>query len=194
MNRTALLQEMGITTWISRDPANQVELVVAQSNSVLGSNAAAKTIEESNFIKSNSNNEQYVHEVDLANALEMRWVLVLESSGIGSGIFLRIRRAIEDLGAKCQILELTSGDLSSSDIQGDIVLAFGQKAGVMLTGERDSIENLRGIVFEVENKDGNEIPLIVTHHPLDLQKQPNLKSLVWDDIIWSRSIWLESRL
>ncbi len=194
MNRIAMLQEMGISAWISRDGESHVTQNNAQLESEKASNLEMQITEKSNLAKVGKDNQTYVHEVDLASALEMKWVLVLDSTAIDSQIFSKIKRAIEDLGVKSYLLDISSGNFTPEEIQGDIALAFGQKAGIMLTGERDSIENLRGIVFEVQNNKGDEIPLVVTHHPLDLLKQPNLKSLVWDDILWARSIWLESRL
>ena len=194
MNRLAMLQEMGISTWISRDGATHVGSGDVQSSLEKDSNLEVQKTDNPNLENVGIANQIYVHEVDLASALEMRWALVLDSAAIDSQIFSKIKRAIEDLGVKSHLLDISAGNFSPEDIQGDIALAFGHKAGMMLTGERDSIENLRGIVFEVQNKKGDDIPLVITHHPLDLLKQPNLKSLVWDDILWARSIWLESRL
>ena len=205
MNRVQILQEMGITSWVSKQGRSDVSNTVTQdvsSGAELGVELSKEHIDLKPAAKSemsvkevtSSKDDGFVHEVDLAKALEMRWTLVFDGSPEVSPIFSKIIRAIEDLGAKCQIFDLSTGAMSSTDIQADIVLAFGQKAGVFLSGERDVIENLREIVFEVQNKGGEDIPLVVTYHPRELLKQPNLKSLVWDDILWARSIWLESRL
>lgn len=190
MNRIAILQEMGITSWISRQEP------IVSSNELLASSKQVEVKPLENEDQSNQVvlKEEFVHEVDLANALEMRWALVLDGPAKNFPLFSKIKRSIEDLGAKCQVLDISTGEITPNEIQGDIVLAFGQKAGVTLSGERDSIENIRGIVFELQNKDGEDIPLLITYHPQDLIKQPALKSMVWDDIIWTRSIWLESRL
>lgn len=205
MNRVQILQEMGITSWVSKQDSSDVSKTVIQDASLGAEQVVELSVEHVN-VKStaklvvpakevtSSKDDGFVHEVDLAKALEMRWTLVFDGSPEVSPIFSKIIRAIEDLGAKCQIFDLSSGAMSSTDIQADIVLAFGQKAGVLLSGERDVIENLREIVFEVQNKGGEDIPLVVTYHPRDLLKQPKLKSFVWDDILWARSIWLESRL
>lgn len=205
MNRVQILQEMGITSWVSKQDSSDVSKTVIQDASLGAEQFEELSLEHVN-VKStaklvvpakevtSSKDDGFVHEVDLAKALEMRWTLVFDGSPEVSPIFSKIIRAIEDLGAKCQIFDLSSGAMSSTDIQADIVLAFGQKAGVLLSGERDVIENLREIVFEVQNKGGEDIPLVVTYHPRDLLKQPKLKSFVWDDILWARSIWLESRL
>ena len=205
MNRVQILQEMGITSWVSKQDSSDVSKTVIQDASLGAEQVVELSVEHVN-VKStaklvvpakevtSSKDDGFVQEVDLAKALEMRWTLVFDGSPEVSPIFSKIIRAIEDLGAKCQIFDLSSGTMSSTDIQADIVLAFGQKAGVLLSGERDVIENLREIVFEVQNKSGEDIPLVVTYHPRDLLKQPKLKSFVWDDILWARSIWLESRL
>lgn len=205
MNRVQILQEMGITSWVSKQDSSDVSKTVIQDASLGAEQVVGLSVEHVN-VKStaklvvpakevtSSKDDGFVHEVDLAKALEMRWTLVFDGSPEVSPIFSKIIRAIEDLGAKCQIFDLSTGAMSSTDIQADIVLAFGQKAGVLLSGERDVIENLREIVFEVQNKSGEDIPLVVTYHPRDLLKQPKLKSFVWDDILWARSIWLESRL
>lgn len=205
MNRVQILQEMGITSWVSKQDSSDVSKTVIQDASLGAEQVVELSVEHVN-VKStaklvvpakevtSSKDDGFVHEVDLAKALEMGWTLVFDGSPEVSPIFSKIIRAIEDLGAKCQIFDLSSGTMSSTDIQADIVLAFGQKAGVLLSGERDVIENLREIVFEVQNKSCEDIPLVVTYHPRDLLKQPKLKSFVWDDILWARSIWLESRL
>lgn len=205
MNRVQILQEMGITSWVSKQDSSDVSKTVIQDASLGAEQVAELSVEHVNLKSTaklvvpakevtSSKDDGFVHEVDLAKALEMRWTLVFDGSPEVSPIFSKIIRAIEDLGAKCQIFDLSSGAMSSTDIQADIVLAFGQKAGVLLSGERDVIENLREIVFEVQNKGGEDIPLVVTYHPRDLLRQPKLKSFVWDDILWARSIWLESRL
>lgn len=201
MNRTQILQEMGISSWVSRvteiSPPQNLQISPAvDEGGMVSAQIPSMEMSQSQEIAnaSTSRKEEFVHEVDLAKALEMRWVLVFDGAPEVSQIFSKIVRAVEDLGAKCQIFDLSTGSISAKGIKGDIVLAFGQKAGVLLSGERDVIENLREIVFEVQNRDEVDIPLVVTHHPRDLLKQPQLKALVWDDILWARSIWLESRL
>lgn len=205
MNRIQILQEMGITSWVSKQESCDVSNLATQVTQTVTEKVEepiSERIEVKPTAKSavpvqeltSSKDNEFVHEIDLAKALEMRWALVFDGSTEVYPIFSKITRTIEDLGAKCQIFDLSSGAMASKDIQADIVLAFGQKAGVLLSGERDVIENLREIVFEVQNRNGEDIPLVVTHHPRDLIKNVNLKPLVWDDILWARSIWLESRL
>ena len=194
MNRIAILKEMGITTWVSREkPALQTHEENSKSG-VFSEEPELKIASADEVQKIQIEPSSMVHEVDLAQILEMKWMLIKDPHPSSDALFVKICRAIQDLGVKYRILELTANKVFPNDIEGDLVLAFGQRSGSVLAQENDSIENLRGILFEAQNQLGEDIPVIITYHPRELLANNLLKSAVWDDILWARSIWLESRL
>ena len=178
MDRVQILKAMGVATWVST------------SN------------EEHDFDEvptSNNNVTSYDSEQSSGRLVEqgitMKWTIVMDSIKEGAGLFSRIRTSIKDLGVQLDIVEIEhNADLSRHLLDCEMVLALGAKAAAALSGENDSIENLRGIIFETQNANGEDVPVLVSYHPSQLIKQPSKKTELWDDIVWARSIWIESRL
>jgi hypothetical protein len=128
-------------------------------------------------------------------ALEMKWSLVFDQNDtFQSKLGQQILRAIENLGVTYQLIELGLKQLQPSHIEGQVLIAFGQKVGQLVSGEHDAVEHLRGIIFEGLNQDGEEIPALVTYSLSDLMRSPKSKSSFWDDLLWARSVWIDSRL
>lgn len=57
------------------------------------------------------------------------------------------------------------------------ILCLGEKAGCLLLNRQDKIAEFRGQFSSFENT-----PVMATHHPLALLKNPGLKREVWDDV------------
>ena len=194
MNQIAILKEMGITTWVSRETPtiNAHEVISDTTTSTKRPEMALASFAEIPMRQKEL--PKVIHEVELAQILEMKWMLVKDPDSASNPLFVKICRAIQDLGVKYQVLELKGNNISHKDIEGDLVLVFGQRPGSILSQENDSIEHLRGILFESQNQLGEDIPVIITYHPREIMANNLLKSALCDDILWSRSIWLESRL
>ena len=194
MNRIAILQEMGISTWVSRETSTEISVLPLEKTPINATNAKGLEIQapglEAPIVITNE--DESIHQrADLL----MHWTLVIDSSiGQCDVLFKKIIRSIEDLGTNCQVFQFDQNNYKVGDFEGELVLAFGEKAGRLLSGENDRLENLRGILFEALNKEGEDIPVIMTYHPKDLLSNSSLKPKLWDDVLWARSIWLETQL
>lgn len=57
------------------------------------------------------------------------------------------------------------------------VVAFGEKACRMIKGTDEPLANIRGHFFQCHG-----VPVMATHHPSVLVKEPALKRQTWDDL------------
>jgi hypothetical protein len=157
--------------------------------------AVPKSMVEFNSEHANTEDQHISETSGTTPALEMKWSLVFDQNDtVQSKLAQQILRAIENLGVTYQLIELGANQLQPSQIEGQVLIAFGQKIGQLVSGEHDSVEHLRGIIFEGQNKDGEEIPALVTYSLSDLMRSPKNKSSFWDDLLWARSVWIDSRL
>lgn len=184
MNKNQILQEMGIQVWVSREPelidSKEIQVTAsAQTNTQDESQAPAKVFEEAELSTS---------------LVEMKWTILHDSAHFKAmNLSKQVNRVIEGLGVSPQYLQM-DGNFQPTMIEGQVVIALGQKIGQMISGESETLENLRGILFDLQNQQGEEIPAIITYSLKDLLSSGKKKSSFWDDLLWARSIWFESRL
>ncbi len=178
MDRVRVLKAMGVATWVATSNEEQDHIGASNVHNQASKDDISQNLGE------------------LAEeGITMKWTIVMDSIKEGAGLFGRIRTSIKDLGVQLNIVEMEHfSDLSKQLLDCEMVLALGEKAATALSGENDSIENLRGIIFETQNASGEDIPVLASYHPSQLIKQPSKKTELWDDIVWARSIWIESRL
>lgn len=191
-----MLREMGIQVWIPRE--SEEETVVAIHDVNVEENRGVSQVSSSEVVQSVpailENSPEEAQE-NASISLEMKWTLLFDQNDANQEkLRSQVLRVIDDLGGMCQILELGSNELQASHIEGQVLIAFGQKMGQLISGERDSVDHLRGILFDAQNKAGEEIPALVTYALTDLMRAPKNKSSFWDDLLWARSVWLDSRL
>jgi DNA polymerase len=67
-----------------------------------------------------------------------------------------------------------------------VILALGPTAAHAVLGQAASIQALRGRIH-YRKLNGRQIPVVVTHHPADLLRQPTEKSGVWEDLLLAES-------
>lgn len=191
-----MLREMGIQVWIPRESEGQT-IVAVQEVNVEDNRVESQVLmpEETKSVSIPAEISTEASQDHVSTSLEMRWTLVFDQNDANhEKLRLQVLRVIDDLGGACQILELGSNELQASRIEGQILIAFGQKMGQLVSGERDTVDHLRGILFDAQNKVGEEIPALVTYSLADLIRAPKNKSFFWDDLLWARSVWLDSRL
>ena len=184
MSKNQILREMGIQVWVSREPKS-ADLEATQIVPTL-----EKKIQEGEVSLAQTPAESD----ESSPMVEMKWTILHEPfDSRVSNLFKQIHRLIETLGVSAQYLEIDE-NFQPTMIQGQVVVGLGQKIGQIISGERDSIENLRGILFDLHNQQGEEIPAVITYSLRDLISSGRKKSSFWDDLLWARSIWFESRL
>lgn len=205
-----MLREMGIHVWIPKESEEKAMAVVQEMNAVeseilpesqshlqsqptVASQSIATSVTTSNSTSAALSADDDQNNV--STAVEMKWTLLLDQNEASqANLRSQVLRAIEDLGVTCQVLELGSNSLQTSHIEGQVLIALGQKMGQLVSGDRDSVDHLRGILFDAQNKEGEEIPALVSYSLTDLARAPKNKSSFWDDLLWARSVWLDSRL
>jgi hypothetical protein len=199
-----MLREMGIQVWIPKESEEKALAAVQEIKAVESENlpqsqptAVAQPVVAPATTSIPTSTAPSVEDDQSNNstALEMKWTLLLDQNEAAQeNLRSQVLRAIEDLGVTCQVLELGRDSLQASHIEGQVLIALGQKMGQLLSGERDSVDHLRGILFDAQNKEGEEIPALVSYSLTDLARAPKNKSSFWDDLLWARSVWLDSRL
>lgn len=199
-----MLREMGIQVWIPKESEEKAHAAVQEIKAVESENlpqsqptAVAQPIVSPATTSIPTSTAPSVEDAQSNNstALEMKWTLLLDQNEAAqANLRSQVLRAIEDLGVTCQVLELGGDSLQTSHIEGQVLIALGQRMGQLLSGERDSVDHLRGILFDAQNKEGEEIPALVSYSLTDLARAPKNKSSFWDDLLWARSVWLDSRL
>ena len=95
------------------------------------------------------------------------------------------------MGVECEVIYFDHLQKEKIEVAGELVIGFGQAAGQFLSKEKSNIEDMREIVFEVGNQLGNDVPVVITFHPDEVLAQYELKKLLWQDLLWARSIALE---
>jgi len=120
------------------------------------------------------------------------WTLVYEEHDVPASLWKNLHVVIRNFGVEIQLLAFRENDLTPQDIQGQLVICFGQKAGQRFSGEKNPIEELREILFETSNCHGQEIPVIVSYSVGQIAHSAERKKQLWDDLILARNVYLDT--
>jgi uracil-DNA glycosylase len=93
---------------------------------------------------------------------------------------------------KTKTLVFDANSWISNQVQGNFLIAFGEKAGQFFSNEPAPVDGLREIIFGATNQEDEEIPVIVSYGISDLLKNPTLKKNLWNDLLFARSVYLET--
>jgi hypothetical protein len=176
MNRTQILKELGVTPWVLKTPESNSSQV---PDSILSpvSKAVSPTSSEQNIMP--------------AKELKPTWVIVAKPNVIQTPIFVKIIGAIRKFGVDTLILEFNPTRWQVELVKGDLVISFGDATAQFFSNEPSTAQDLREIIFETQNHEGNDIPVIITHDIEVLRKNPIKKKEVWNDLVMARSVYLE---
>lgn len=167
---TSYLKEMGITSWISRDSSSIAEI-------------------------SSTPVEQISKPVDLSNAdipARYQWCFFGDPvQGDAQLLFHNIVRLLEL--APHEWLWVKPRD--KQDLLGRInpnlptvAIAFGGSAVQKITGERDSLAQLRETVLSLNGEGLEDIPVLATFDLPHLLSRPKDKALLWQDLLLAKSV------
>jgi len=120
------------------------------------------------------------------------WTLVYEEHDVPALLWKNLHVVIRNFGVEIQLLAFGEKDLTSQDIEGQIVICFGQKAGQYFSGEKNPTEELREILFETSNCHDQEIPVIVSYSVAQVAHSAEKKKQLWDDLILARNVYLDT--
>jgi hypothetical protein len=176
MNRNQILQEIGITSWVLKH---------SDSTQSLESLSAQLPIEQA------LSSPLSEHTMTSSNDQLPTWIIVASANAMQSPLFSKVTNTIRKFGVEVLTLEMLSNTLQTKDIKGDLVIGFGDAAAQFFSNEPSSAQELREIIFETTNEEGNEIPVVITHDIEALRNTPIKKRDLWNDLVMARSIYLE---
>ena len=71
-----------------------------------------------------------------------------------------------------------------------VAVAFGSSAVQKITGERDSLPQLRETVLAMSGDENEEIPVLASFDLMHFLSKPKDKALLWQDLLLARSVLL----
>ena len=165
---TTFLKEMGITEWTVRDEQQSGAL----NQSVPVNDPVDTALPES-------------------SSLGTWWFFGSKPSGDSALLFQNIIRALglhsHDWSWKTSSEK--PSPLEISQIDGPLVaIAFGGPVAQQLSGERDSLAELRETVLGFNLEGAEEIPLIATFDLNHILSRPKEKALLWQDLLLAKSV------
>ncbi|MBU3625778.1 DNA polymerase III subunit psi [Polynucleobacter sp. JS-Safj-400b-B2] len=167
-NHSAFLKEMGITEWTSRD-AVQPPTVVSVTSSNQDSTSGNESTRRPSY--------------------GTWWFFGNEPQGDAKILFQNIIRIL-GLAKDEWSWKGTSENLSqlSSPESPVVVVAFGGPAAQKITGERDSLPQLRETVLALSTGNEEEIPVIASFELNQALANPKEKALLWQDLLLAKSV------
>lgn len=172
MSNSEFLKEMGIAEWVSRDQVNPapvaMEAVVSEDQPTPSISNASDRAPQGNW-----------------------WFFGAKPQGNAQVLFQNIIR----------VLGLTPLEWSWKDAAGPlnqlsapdnglpvVALAFGGPVAQKITGERDSLPQLRDTVLALNAADEEDIPVVATFELNQLLTRPSDKALFWQDLLLAKSV------
>jgi len=169
---SVFLKEMGITEWTSREPIGGL----LPDDASTGNQVIQKT-------QQNDLPDRVSHGI--------WWFFGSKPQGDTEVLFQNIIRI---LGLSQSEWEWRSpaDNLSTLkaplDGQPTIAFAFGEHAAQKISGERDSLAELRETVLALNSPLEYELPLIASFDLADMLSRPGEKALLWQDLLLARSV------
>lgn len=165
---SSFLKEMGITEWSSRDAAhNPAETLVTAS-------ASAITSEESSAQRI---------------SYGVWWFFGNEPQDDAQILFQNIIRALglaknewSWKNASEKLSQLAAPEVPV------VAIAFGGPVAQKITGERDSLPQLRETVLALNTGNEEEIPVIASFELNQVLAKPSDKALLWQDLLLAKSV------
>ena len=173
---SSFLKEMGITEWTSRDHAG----ASAQAPSELSVNAA---IPEGSESLGDATTPQRFH----------WWFFGDQPQGDTQILFQNMIRLLGLTASewtwlkpldKAKVLEVSDDHIPV------VAMAFGSAAVQKITGERDSVPQLRETVLAMSGDGSEEIPVLASFELSHFLSKPKDKALLWQDLLLAKSVLL----
>jgi DNA polymerase len=167
---STFLKEMGISQWSTRDgePSSAKSPSPASVDSATNSVEAAEKVSQGNW-----------------------WFFGVQPQGDAQILFQNMIRAL-GLGPQEWSWKNASDDLSQLQVPQNglpvVALAFGGAVAQKITGERDSLPQLRETILALNNGSDEEIPVIASFELAQLIAKPKDKALLWQDLLLAKSV------
>jgi len=165
---SSFLKEMGITEWTSRD-AIQTTLEAAVAVSAPATDSDTTSAQRTSY--------------------GTWWFFGNEPQGEAQFLFQNIIRAL-GLAKNEWSWKNSSANLSqlSPPETPVVAVAFGGPAAQKITGERDSLPQLRETVLALNTGNDEEIPVIASFELNQVLTKPKEKALLWQDLLLAKSV------
>ena len=170
---SSFLKEMGITEWTSRDH------VVASVESI---GSAPEAVIKPEVLNPASSSPRFHW-----------WFFGDQPQGDTQFLFQNIVRLLGLTAVEWTWLGPLdkAKALQESDNSIPIVaMAFGSAAVQKITGERDSVPQLRETVLAMSGDANEEIPVLATYELSHFLSKPKDKALLWQDLLLAKSVLL----
>lgn len=167
-NNSSFLKEMGITEWISRDGVQaQAEAYVVVTYQAVQQEAKASQIVSYGIWWFFGNEPQGESKILFQNIIRVLGLSKNEWSW---------KNPSENLS------QLKAPDLPV------VAVAFGGNVAQKITGEKDSLPQLRETIFALNTGNDEEIPVIASFELNQVLTKPKEKALLWQDLLMARSV------
>ena len=167
---SSFLKEMGISQWSTRDD----ELSSAKSPSHASVDSATNSVEAAEKVSQGN-----------------WWFFGVQPQGDAQALFQNMIRAL-GLGPQEWSLKNANDDLNQLQVPQNglpvVALAFGGAVAQKITGERDSLPQLRETILALNNGSDEEIPVIASFDLAQLIAKPKEKALLWQDLLLAKSV------
>lgn len=165
---SAFLKEMGITEWTSRDATEQT----AQVSPAIESQSARQEVQSPQRA-----------------SYGFWWFFGNEPQGDAKILFQNIVRAL-GISSEEWSWKSASDNLCQLTNPGSpvVAIAFGGPVAQKITGERDSLPQLRETILALNTGNEEEIPVIASFELNQVLSKPKDKALLWQDLLMARSV------
>ena len=163
---SAFLKEMGVTQWSTRDSDEPC------------ASASRALAEESMETREKISQSHW-------------WFFGAAPQGDAQLLLQSVIRAL-GLGPEEWSWKNASENLNQLQVPEDglpvVALAFGGPIAQKITGERDSLPQLRETILALNNGSDEEIPVIASFDLAQLVAKPKDKALLWQDLLLAKSV------
>jgi uracil-DNA glycosylase len=169
---SSFLKEMGITEWTSRDHAGAsaqapIKAVIHEDSQSLGDVTTPQRFHWWFFGDQPQGDTQILFQNMIRllglTASEWTWLKPLD---------------------KAKVLEVSNDNIPV------VAMAFGSAAVQKITGERDSVPQLRETVLAMSGDGNEEIPVLASFELSYFLSKPKDKALLWQDLLLAKSVLL----
>jgi DNA polymerase len=171
---SSFLKEMGITEWAPRESSPNEDS--SSSSKVISQESAASSIQD----------PQVTQEPRF-----FWWFIGDQIQGDAQLLFQNIVRVL-GLGSQewswVKPSDKLSAVMNSEPELPAVAIVFGGAATQKITGERDSLPQLRETVLAINSNGLEEIPVVATFDLPYLLSKPKDKALLWQDLLLAKSV------
>jgi DNA polymerase len=172
---TDFLKEMGITTWQTRVTTGDSPTEIAPELNVQSTLGA---------------HEAHLN-VPVTHSFGIWWFYGDQPQGEAAQLLDNVVRAL-GLSEQQWVWKKPASQFNRLELPSEggplVAITFGASATQVLTGEHDSLVELRGSILMIPQEGAEDIPVIATFDLFHLLSKPKDKMLFWQDLLLAKSV------